>query len=456
MELGQKNLCPVCSPSAMKKQPDRQDFSVSDEELEKISLFLIRHPDTWNEEFDSFYDELKPADGYEDFYAACREGVEILSALREILSGAEVLTGELVIKIREMIPARFPSVSADRARQLARIVFSASKESKGQPAGKKASPKAAPADRPALSEFESVLDMPEARIRLALHLARRVESLNLSGYTLGILKEKNIDNIYELCTKTESQLKECGFGAKALASIEDALRKNGLHTEMTFNPEFSEAVKTTLENKDQIRLALLLADRVESLSLSEYILGVLKGANIGNIYELCTRTESQLKEYCDVKLIDVIGKTLAEYGLHLGMTFDSDFSQAVEILLGNVARIEEEKRDILSKLRDMSLKKFYSLLKFCALEAGTIKPDTDIADAMDLNLLFPQVADKEKVLRRMNRFFQTRKGGELTINTINYFSAGNPWSPAGWMRTVSDLKKHLCDHALLDAEELLD
>ena len=456
-ELGQKNICPICSSAPRKEHSDVNDLAVSDDEREKIVIFLLRCQDAWDAEFDSFYDELKPAAGYEDFYAACREGVEILSVLREILSGAEVLTGELIIKVRETIPSRFPTISADRARQLARIVFAAVKESISQPGGKKAATKAAPAAAKAvLSEFESVLDMPEARIRLALLLARRVESLYLSGYTQGILKEKNIDNIYELCTRTESQLKECGLGAKAISSIEEALRKNGLRPGMTFEPEFSEAVKTTLVNGDQVRLALLLADRVESLNLPEYISGVLKGAGIGNIYELCTKTEFQLKECGGLKSIDEIGKKLAEYGLHLGMTFEPEFSEAVKIRLGSVACTDEEKRNLLTKIRDMKLEMFYSLLKFCALAAGTIKSDTNITDDMQLNSLFPHVSDKEKVLRSMNHFFPSKNSLQLTVNSINYFSAGDRFSMSALKRTVSDLKEHLCNHARLDAEDLFD
>ena len=128
-ELGQKNICPVCSPSSIRKTTDTKDFAVSDEDLAKIAQFLLKYPGTWNVEFDSFYDELKPDCGYRDFYAVCRQYTQIIYAIRRILSGRNVLTAEIIIRIMDEIPQQYPEINDNQARQLAKIVFSETKDS---------------------------------------------------------------------------------------------------------------------------------------------------------------------------------------------------------------------------------------------------------------------------------------------------------------------------------------
>ena len=126
MELGQKNICPVCGPSAVSESPVPEIIKTefSDEDLKKITLFLIRHRNTWNVDFDSFYDEFPAAPDYKEFFSFCRNCLEVISAIEDILSGTDTLSAELIIKVMDEITQRFPGITNSQVRLMTKAVFS--------------------------------------------------------------------------------------------------------------------------------------------------------------------------------------------------------------------------------------------------------------------------------------------------------------------------------------------
>ena len=133
-ELGQKNLCPVCSPA--KKQPQtgeasrkpagRTDIPASlDAELEK---FVKANPFSWNSKFNDFYNSLEKGRksdivGYRDAVEKCRRWDSILSAIRGMLDKNKELTADLVLAVMDAIPPKFPEIDDDKARSLAGELF---------------------------------------------------------------------------------------------------------------------------------------------------------------------------------------------------------------------------------------------------------------------------------------------------------------------------------------------
>ena len=124
-ELGQKNLCPVCGPSAVSKSPIPEivKFEFPDADLKKITLFLIQHRNTWNIDFDSFYDEFPSAPDYKELFSFCRKCFEIISEIKEILSGTDILSAELIIKIMDEITQRYPGITNSQVRLMTKAVF---------------------------------------------------------------------------------------------------------------------------------------------------------------------------------------------------------------------------------------------------------------------------------------------------------------------------------------------
>ena len=136
MELGQKNICPSCGPEkkAEKKpaapeiphQAPSSDFS--NEELIKIDEFLKAHPSDWSDEFDEFYDKQVFAANYRNTVAMCRHRAELFAAVREMLKDAQKLSADLMLRIMEEIPKKYPEIEENEARALAREFFKERKQ----------------------------------------------------------------------------------------------------------------------------------------------------------------------------------------------------------------------------------------------------------------------------------------------------------------------------------------
>ena len=133
-EMGQKNLCPVCDSDTGAKPkhqadetPNSSENSMADfskEELQTIDEFVHAHPKDWNDEFDDFFDKNVFAAGYKETFLKCRHRAEIFDAVREMLKDQKKLSGELMIRIMEEIPQKYPEIQEYEARALAKQFFS--------------------------------------------------------------------------------------------------------------------------------------------------------------------------------------------------------------------------------------------------------------------------------------------------------------------------------------------
>ena len=386
MELGQKNLCPVCSPLQRKDRPEANDLVVSDEELEKITLFLIRHPDTWNAEFDSFYDELKPGRGYRDFFAACRQYMEILSAIREILSGKKVLTGELIIQVMDEIPQHYPGINEDQARQLARMVFSEAQDIK-TPSGKQDTNNNPNIEKNPISRLGSTpswSSLPSWIQKIPLpRLGKSEETVTIRSW-----KVKEGDTI-----------------------------KKG---DVLFDVETDKSVLDVESQFEGTVLKILVPAGKEVPVLT---IGLLIGPPGAEISEVDLEAAGLIEER--------------------------------QNLLSGVEPIKREraKQNLLSRLESIRLEMFYSLLKICALDAGTITVDADIDDNMRLQVLFPKNTDKIKVVKFINRSFSFAfppDMHELSDVSAQISNSIQSEYRNEELETVSDLKKYLYSHSYLD------
>ncbi len=88
------------------------------------------------------------------------------------------------------------------------------------------------------------VEIDEEQQKLADLLSRNVEELELSVRSANCLKSGNIQSLYDLVTKTESEmLKFRNFGRKSLNEIQEILEGMGLSFGMTFDPEVEERVR---------------------------------------------------------------------------------------------------------------------------------------------------------------------------------------------------------------------
>lgn len=136
MELGQKNICPSCGPekkaekkpAAVEIPPQAPSSNFSTEELTKIDEFLKAHPSDWSDEFDEFYDKQVFAANYRNTVAMCRHRAELFAAVREMLKDAQKLSADLMLRIMEEIPKKYPEIEENEARALAREFFKERKQ----------------------------------------------------------------------------------------------------------------------------------------------------------------------------------------------------------------------------------------------------------------------------------------------------------------------------------------
>ena len=130
MELGQKNLCPVCGKDKLtdKSADPKNDHQVpssgfSKEILAKIDEFLKAHPTDWNDEFDDFFDRQFSTANYRDTVSICRHRVELFADIRAMLKDARKLSADLMLRVMDEIPKKYPEIDENEARALAREFF---------------------------------------------------------------------------------------------------------------------------------------------------------------------------------------------------------------------------------------------------------------------------------------------------------------------------------------------
>ena len=137
MEIGQKTRCPVCDSkkaaepepqlAAAPASPETPSADFSKEEMEKIDEFVKAHPKDWNDEFDNFFDKHVFAAGYKETVSKCRRRAEIFDAVRELIKDAKTLSADLMIRIMEEIPKKYPEIGDYQARALAKEFFGSRK-----------------------------------------------------------------------------------------------------------------------------------------------------------------------------------------------------------------------------------------------------------------------------------------------------------------------------------------
>ena len=138
MEIGQKNLCPVCSipspaPESGKETGENPagkdgDYTAYSPDLANLlESFVKENLQNWNLKFDDFYDSLQEkAENEVDYEAAvaqCKRWSTIFAEIIKILGKKLELSADLMIEIRKTIPGQFPEISAAKARSLAREFF---------------------------------------------------------------------------------------------------------------------------------------------------------------------------------------------------------------------------------------------------------------------------------------------------------------------------------------------
>jgi len=93
------------------------------------------------------------------------------------------------------------------------------------------------------------IEVDEEQVRLIELLSRSVEELELSVRSANCLKSGNIQTIYDLVTKSESEmLKFRNFGRKSLNEIAEILEGMNLSFGMTFDDEIAEKVKARISD----------------------------------------------------------------------------------------------------------------------------------------------------------------------------------------------------------------
>ncbi len=93
------------------------------------------------------------------------------------------------------------------------------------------------------------IEEDEEQVRLTELLSRSVEELELSVRSANCLKSGNIQTIYDLVTKSESEmLKFRNFGRKSLNEIAEILEGMNLSFGMTFDDEIAEKVKARISD----------------------------------------------------------------------------------------------------------------------------------------------------------------------------------------------------------------
>ena len=136
MELGQKNLCPVCSKApkntakaekateADAGNPQNENGSYSSELADLLEPFVKKNMQGWNLKFDDFYESLqgkaKKNVDYKAAVAQCKRWSCVFTEIQKMLGDKREISADLMIEIMEKIPRKFSEITEMKARSLAR------------------------------------------------------------------------------------------------------------------------------------------------------------------------------------------------------------------------------------------------------------------------------------------------------------------------------------------------
>ena len=118
-KLGQKNICPICGG------PERENDHAGGNGANPSSLdyvssvidFVEKHPDDWDDEFNTFYEGLVGSlPDYVDCYEACSKVKKIL---RIKVPDSGKISGSMTIKVLTDLKSVFPELTNETARALA-------------------------------------------------------------------------------------------------------------------------------------------------------------------------------------------------------------------------------------------------------------------------------------------------------------------------------------------------
>ena len=134
MNLGQRHLCPVCDQAEenTEARPDSAEIISAEEEalhaspaidispyLENVSRvieFIGEYPDDWDNEFNTFFDELPGNQDYVECYDTCSRVSRIIPKDKPV---AGKIPGSMTINVMQGLKTVFPDLSDGEARELA-------------------------------------------------------------------------------------------------------------------------------------------------------------------------------------------------------------------------------------------------------------------------------------------------------------------------------------------------
>ena len=195
----------------------------------------------------------------------------------------------------------------------------------------------------------------------------KVEDLNLTPRISTALKSNNIESIAELIRKTPKEILSIPtLGPKSLSTINEKLAERGLSLNMNRQKikqaEVLEIINQTMKEitrqskgkqqastitREEIRsLIFKIAQPVNTLISSSYVLRTLKAHNIYMIKDLIQFTPQELSTatYLRDKPIKKIRKALQKKGLDLGGKAHTKFGQilkAINAVLNRYPKSEE-------------------------------------------------------------------------------------------------------------------
>ena len=145
--LGQKNICPICDETEQENdyeggngfdpvQVDTQDVS---DYVSRVIDYVAKHPNDWDDEFNTFFDGLADKPGFTECYEACSRIDEILKVK---IPDSGKISGSITIKAMTDLQSIFPDLPTETARTLAVDMLKKRMESMPKPAQVQETPKA--------------------------------------------------------------------------------------------------------------------------------------------------------------------------------------------------------------------------------------------------------------------------------------------------------------------------
>ena len=113
MNLGQKNLCPICDKPAHNNENAASTASQGGDYVSSVIEFVENHLYDWDDVFNKFYDGLSGVHDFEECYEAC-------SKVRELfiknLPNSEKISGSKTINVMRELRSVFPDLTNEEAR----------------------------------------------------------------------------------------------------------------------------------------------------------------------------------------------------------------------------------------------------------------------------------------------------------------------------------------------------